>query len=69
MTNHSQVSQTTPRAARVNRGAPTALTWKDIEQRQGAIPVKAWSLNVLPLVAMVASVAAVVVYYVDVVAR
>ena len=31
--------------------------------------MKAWSLNVLPLVAMVASVAAVVIYYVDVVAR
>jgi hypothetical protein len=31
--------------------------------------VKVWALNVLPMVAMVASVAAVVVYYVDVVAR
>ena len=31
--------------------------------------MKAWSLNVLPLVAMVASVAAVVVFYIDVVAR
>jgi len=31
--------------------------------------VKVWALNVLPMVAMVASVAAVVIYYVDVVAR
>ena len=31
--------------------------------------MKVWALNVLPMVAMVASVAAVVVYYVDVVAR
>jgi hypothetical protein len=31
--------------------------------------VKVWALNVLPMVAMVASVAAVVICYVDVVAR
>lgn len=31
--------------------------------------MKVWALNVLPMVAMVASVAAVVIYYVDVVAR
>ena len=36
---------------------------------QGDPPVKTWSLNVLPLVATVAALAAVVVYYVDVVAR
>jgi len=31
--------------------------------------VKTWTLNVLPLAATLASLAAVVVYYVDVVAR
>jgi hypothetical protein len=32
-------------------------------------PVKTWTLNVLPLVAVVAALAAVVVYYIDAVAR
>jgi hypothetical protein len=31
--------------------------------------MKAWSLNVLPIVAVVAAMAAVVVYYVDAIAR